>query len=114
MKKIIYFTLITLFIMTGSCFAWTVTSSGLSATDPSIHRSSINDAKASKNVTIQVTSGAQSYAAEAGHASGNKTYGVASGSSLVFYKDQPTGSAVPTTAPTNSDSREFTSGWSAL
>ena len=112
MKKIIYFTLITLFIMTGSCFAWTVTSSGLSATDPSIHRSSINDAKASKNVTIVVNSSGQTYAASAGHLSGDKAYGVSSGSSLIMYKSKTKGQDWAT-APGVSDSGAF-SGWSSM
>ena len=109
MKKIIYFTLIALFSMTGASFAasWTVTSSEATNSNGSI------DAKASKNVTIEVNSASQSYAASAGHKSGDKAYGVASDSSIVMYKSKNKGTDW-TTAPGASDSGAFGSGWSSM
>jgi len=112
MKKIIYFTLIALFSMTGASFAWTVNSGGVSLTSSDHHYDSIQNVKASKNVTIEVNSASQSYAASAGHKSGDKAYGVSSGSSLIMYTDKDKGDDWGT-APGASDSGAFSS-WHSM
>ncbi len=114
MKKIIYFTLIAFFIMAGASFAgtWTVTSSNGGTI--SHHASSIQDTRASKNVTIVVVASAQSYAASAGHKSGDKAYGVSSDSTLVKYTTKTKGTDWSTSlAPTGSDSGAFNS-WDSM
>ena len=110
MKKILCFAVIALFAMSGAAFAWSVTSSGANDTTGTC------DARASNNVTIQVNSlGGQSYAASAGHTSGDKAFGVASNSSIVKYKSKTKGTAWGTTfEPGTSGADAFANGWSDM
>nr|WP_320050589.1 hypothetical protein [uncultured Desulfuromonas sp.] len=73
------------------------------------------DYKTSKNVTLVCASAAASYAAVSSHLNGTKVFGSSSGDSVIYTKNGgKTAGEDYTTAPTASDSSEFTSGWSSL
>lgn len=67
--------------------------------------------KASNNVTVNVNSVVQSYAATSGHLNGDRTFGTASDSPKIYYTTKDKGATPP--APSASDSSAF-SGWSSL
>jgi len=110
MKKILCIATVLFFVFTSAGFcAWEVTSNGGT---PENGNGSIGSFKASKNVRIRVYSGSQSYAASAGHKSGDKAYGVASDSSVVRWTTKSKGNDW-TTDPSASDGTAF-STWHSM
>ena len=71
----------------------------------------LSDFKTSKNVTIKVESSDQLYAAISGHKSGNKEFGVYSGSSRIYWKSKDKGKEPDD--PGTSDSSAF-NNWNSL
>ena len=69
--------------------------------------------KTSTNVTLMTNASATAYAATSSHLNGNRQFGTASGSTLLYYKDKTSGATL-NSAPTKSDSSEFGAGWSSL
>lgn len=65
----------------------------------------------SNNVTLEWTGTALTYAAITGHLNGSKIYGSSSEDTKIFSQ---VSDPVSVEAPTNSDSSEFASGWTAL
>ncbi|RLB10771.1 MAG: hypothetical protein DRG39_05565, partial [Deltaproteobacteria bacterium] len=66
------------------------------------------DFKCSKNVQINCNSNGQTYAANAGHYSGNRAYGVSSDSSVVYYTSKDKGTSWDSSnSPSASDSSAF-------
>lgn len=68
--------------------------------------------KLSTGVKLSVKYDNTSYAFITKHKSGTKLYGSAAGDTKLYVKEGSTGDL--TTAPDNSDSRDFQSGWSSL
>lgn len=66
----------------------------------------------SQNVTLCANVVAQSYAAQAKHLNGNRTYGAASNSTRLYWQSSSTGTAI-SSDPSASDSSAF-SGWNTL
>ena len=75
----------------------------------------VKDYKTSKNVSLVAVAVPASYSAVSSHVNGTKVFGSSSGDAIIYYLDagKAAGTAY-TTAPTNSDSSEFTSGWTKL
>ena len=113
MKKIIYFTLIAVFIMGSASFAgaWTVTDAGPAT---AVQGQGIDNVRTSKNVTITVVSNADAYAAISNHSKGDKEYGGTSQSTSIYMKALSTGGDIDDLG-TNSDSTTFVgTGWTAM
>ncbi len=66
----------------------------------------------SNNVSLGIAYSANTYAATTKHLNGTKMYGSSAGDTKIFFQDSTTGTLV--TAPGNSDSSAFSSGWSSL
>lgn len=94
--------------------AATFTSSG-TTTSLTNTTSVLSTFKTSTNVTltVNVDSTGTNYAAASYHLNGNREFGTASGSTLLYYKDKTPGSA-PSGSFTAENSGEFTTGWSSL
>jgi len=66
----------------------------------------------STNVTVGVTSVAQSYAANSKHLNGDREFGAASDSTAIYWQSKDKGTAI-TSAPSSSGVAAF-SGWNTL
>jgi hypothetical protein len=75
----------------------------------------LNDYKTSTNVTLIGVGTSATYAAVSSHLQGTRVFGSSSQDSIIYTLDagKDAGTAY-TTAPTNSDSSEFASGWTSL
>ena len=117
MKKIIYLMVVLSLLLTfsSSVFAqvtYTNTGGTISHTGTLTSGSVVDDFAVSKNVTLIALSAPSSYSVVSSHLQGAKVYGSSSGDSVIFTLDAgKTAGAAYTTPPTNSDSSEFTSGW---
>ncbi len=68
--------------------------------------------QASQNVTLCANVVVQSYAASTKHLNGNRTFGGASNSSVIYWQSSNEGTAI-SAAPSAADSSAF-SGWNSL
>lgn len=110
MKKIFVLTILVLLVST-SAFAGTY---GDSATITGSAGASGTETISvlSNNVNLGVLSSPSTFAVTAAHTNGSKKYGTSSDVSNIYAQSYDAGTAVD--EPSNSDSGEFASGWTAM
>lgn len=69
--------------------------------------------RTSTNVTLVCSSSATQYAAAAAHLQGTRTFGSTSGSTLIFWQDKASGTALVAGDVANSATDQF-DGWTSL
>ena len=118
MKKILFIVSVialTIPLMVGTSFGATIAASVNTATIQS-GSNPICTVSLSKNVSFGYLpnsgSNAQSYAIQAYHTSGNKAYGSASDTTLIYWITDTTGDDIGT--PSASDSSMFDSSWTTM